>query len=53
MNFAHSFQGKMADYMKGLLGDLLFVDQVDESRTSLPSPEELKRKILVKKTLKY
>jgi hypothetical protein len=37
----------MADYLKSYLGDLLFTDAVDENRQSLPSPEELKRKILV------
>lgn len=37
----------MADYMKNYLGSLLFADSVDENRHALPSPDELKRKILV------
>ena len=34
--------------MKHFLGDLLFVDPVGEDQDFLPSPEDLKKKILVK-----
>ena len=38
----------MAFHMLNILGDLLYVAPVNSSRTVLPSPNELKRKILVK-----
>ena len=38
----------MAEHMKHFLGDMLYVDPVVEDQPLLPSPEELKRKILVK-----
>ena len=34
--------------MIDIFGDLLYADDVDDSRTALPSPEELKHKILIK-----
>lgn len=37
--------------MQDIFGDLLYLDEVDESRTTLPSPEALKHKILVKVTI--
>jgi hypothetical protein len=42
------FQDKMAYYLVNILGDKLFIDQVDEARTELPSPEYFKNKILIK-----
>jgi hypothetical protein len=41
-------QHKMAEYMKEIFGDLLYTDPVDAGKDSLPSPNDLKRKILVK-----
>ncbi|XP_064396880.1 1-phosphatidylinositol 4,5-bisphosphate phosphodiesterase delta-1-like isoform X2 [Halichondria panicea] len=41
-------QARMAEIMKEILGDTLYDDARDESRTILPSPEDLRRKILVK-----
>jgi hypothetical protein len=38
----------MAEHMKTYLGSMLFADPVGEERITLPSPEELKHKILVK-----
>jgi hypothetical protein len=38
----------MAFHLLNILGDLLYVAPVNTSRTVLPSPNELKRKILVK-----
>ncbi|XP_023329052.1 1-phosphatidylinositol 4,5-bisphosphate phosphodiesterase zeta-1 [Eurytemora carolleeae] len=38
----------MANLMKEILGDMLYTDPVDKNRTMLPSPEDLKFKILVK-----
>jgi hypothetical protein len=43
------FQDKMADHMKTYLGSMLYTDPVEDHRTALPSPEELKQKILVSK----
>ncbi len=43
-------QARMAEIMKEILGDTLYDDARDESRTILPSPEDLRRKILVKVT---
>jgi len=40
-------QDVMADHLKSL-GDLLFADKVDLDRDHLPSPEDLKRKVLIK-----
>lgn len=42
------YQDKMADYLVNILGDMLYTELVDETKTKLPSPEELKNKILVK-----
>ena len=41
-------QDKMADYMRDLLGDMLFTDPPDDAASTMPSPESLKKKILVK-----
>ena len=41
-------QDLMADYMRDFLGDSLYTSPPDESKSALPSPEELKNKILVK-----
>ena len=38
----------MADYMSDILGNLLYKEPRNESLGNLPSPEELKYKILVK-----
>ena len=38
----------MADHMRCILGPLLYTDPVDETAEAMPSPESLKRKILVK-----
>ena len=38
----------MAQHMVDIFGDLLCDEDVDENRTALPSPEELKHKILIK-----
>lgn len=41
-------QEKMAEHLTAILGDMLYVQEVDRTRTHLPSPNELKRKILIK-----
>lgn len=41
-------QDVMADHLRTILGDLLYSAPVDESQNELPSPEKLKRKVLVK-----
>jgi hypothetical protein len=41
-------QDRMAEHLTNILGDLIFSDKVDRSRNQLPSPEELKRRILIK-----
>lgn len=41
-------QDKMADHMKTILKDYLYVDPVDEQADDLPSPQSLVKKILVK-----
>ena len=41
-------QQAMAHYLKTLLGDKLYTDNVDTSLNGMPSPETLKGKILVK-----
>ncbi len=46
--FKFAFQDKMAEHMKTYLGSMLYTDPVEDHRTALPSPEELKQKILVK-----
>ncbi len=38
----------MADYLKSILGEMLFSDPVDETASALPSPESLRGKVLVK-----
>ena len=42
----------MAEYMISILGDKLYVRSVDEKRSRLPSPDDLKMKILIKVKLK-
>jgi len=41
-------QDVMATLFKDILGDYLYTDDVDQSKTCLPSPLQLKNKILVK-----
>jgi len=41
-------QDRMAEHFKAILGQLLYTAPVDPSRSELPSPEELRMKILVK-----
>ena len=41
-------QNKMARYFVDILGDMLYMDMVDNERLALPSPEELREKILIK-----
>jgi len=41
----------MAYYMRRVLGGTLYVDMVDVNARYLPSPESLRRKILVKVSL--
>jgi len=41
-------QNKMAEQMVNILGDLLYTQPVDKSNDQLPSPEQLKNKILLK-----
>jgi hypothetical protein len=41
-------QDKMADHLRTILKDFLYMDAVDVDAKTLPSPETLKRKILVK-----
>ena len=43
-----SQQDKMAKYFVNILGDLLYTKSVDTNIMKLPSPEELKNKILIK-----
>jgi Phosphatidylinositol-specific phospholipase C, X domain len=38
----------MAEHMKAFLGNMLYAEPVGEESALLPSPEDLKRKILVK-----
>ena len=42
------YQDQMADCLVNLLGDILYTEKVDETRCELPSPDELRGKILVK-----
>ncbi|XP_037088123.1 1-phosphatidylinositol 4,5-bisphosphate phosphodiesterase eta-2-like isoform X2 [Pollicipes pollicipes] len=41
-------QEKMAHHLKTILGDMLYVLPVDESLGALPSPEDFRKKILLK-----
>ena len=41
-------QDKMANHLKTILGELLYSEPVGENFTELPSPEYLKRKVLIK-----
>lgn len=41
-------QHVMADYLHDILGDVLHKDERDEAIGKLPSPEDLKYKILIK-----
>ena len=43
-----SQQRKMANTFKEIFGDMLISDPIDKNETCLPSPEKLKRKILLK-----
>ena len=38
----------MADHLTSILGDLLYTTQPDQEATDLPSPMDLKKKILIK-----
>ena len=40
------YQDKMASHMEEILGDMLYNEKVDESLEALPSPEDLKGKVL-------
>ena len=42
------YQNKMATYLEKILGDMLYTEPVDENLNALPSPEDLKRKVLIK-----
>ncbi len=42
------FQDKMADYMRRILGDMLYTAPPAEDAEAMPSPEKLKGKVLVK-----
>ncbi|CAL8139538.1 unnamed protein product [Orchesella dallaii] len=42
------YQRKMAEYLKNILGDMLYVVDPDEDMEFLPSPEKLQGKVLVK-----
>ncbi|XP_035703073.1 1-phosphatidylinositol 4,5-bisphosphate phosphodiesterase delta-1 isoform X2 [Folsomia candida] len=42
------YQMKMAEHLKNILGDMLYLVDPDENMEFLPSPEELQGKILVK-----
>ncbi|KAL4224626.1 Inactive phospholipase C-like protein 2 [Mactra antiquata] len=41
-------QRRMVEHMTNIFGDKLFCGTIDEKRTLLPSPEDLKRKIIIK-----
>ena len=41
-------QHVMADHLEAILGDMLFKEERKEDLGKLPSPEELKNKILIK-----
>jgi hypothetical protein len=41
-------QDVMAGHFREILGELLYTDPVDPARTELPSPEDLRNRILVK-----
>ena len=38
----------MADHLTNILGDLLYTTQPDQEATDLPSPMDLRKKILIK-----
>ena len=42
------YQDKMASHLEEILGDMLYQEQVDENLETLPSPEDLKGKVLIK-----
>ena len=42
------YQDKMAMYLQEILGDMLYQEPVDEALGKLPSPEDLKGKVLIK-----
>ena len=37
------YQDKMADHLVDILGEILFTDEVNESRNALPSPPRTQR----------
>jgi hypothetical protein len=41
-------QDRMAEHMINILGDMLYTQPVDKTEDKLPSPEQLKNKILLK-----
>ena len=41
-------QDRMADILVNILGDLLYSEPIKQEEEELPSPEQLKRKILIK-----
>ena len=41
-------QDRMAEHMVSILGDMLYCEPVDKTQENLPSPEQLKNKILLK-----
>ena len=38
----------MANHLVNILGDMLYKDTVDENKQELPSPEDLRGKVLIK-----
>ena len=42
------YQNKMANHLVNILGDMLYKDPVDENKQELPSPEDLRGKVLIK-----
>ena len=42
------YQDKMASYLVEILGDMLYQENVGENLEALPSPEDLKGKVLIK-----
>ena len=42
------YQDKMASHLEEILGEMLYNEKVDESLEALPSPEDLKGKVLIK-----
>ena len=42
------YQKKMAHHLKTILGDMLYTEDVDPNLTTLPSPEQLKMKVILR-----